>query len=586
MSRSPYSVKRMRLSNHGLSLALLVCFAFLILGPLIPYAHAATYTTGGTGDYTPAPNYATAYAANQYWVFYGVATGNSNLYYVCSSSGTSGWSAPAYVGSTGANGAPFVSLFISGTTAYLLWDQGSTTQFSYRYGTLGSSCAITWSISVTNVTKAGFAGGRYGVVSFIVASNGSYWAAMDSTNPVTGYADVEVWLHSSSGWHSKGDTSSPTLQGEANAPRIMQLANGDITLIFNDGNTGDSTAHQECLEQWTGSGWSAPVCDGTPTNPLYIGISYVGDTVYATYSAYGGYGVNFISWTSGGASWSSSVDISGGYSQTEAGGIEQIDNGSVNYGIAAFFTSAGSGGEYSTSSHNFASWSTPAAFNTTGVNVPKAAFASNGPTLFAVWTDTIGFLTSPLPDISITVTTSPADLLNGFYVNGTVYSSPLTITGLVAGVGHYNITAASIAGGANAYKFSSWSDSGARSHIIAVPASSTTYTATFVADSGGTIADCTGPTPFIQLQQGCWLPAVLNWYSEIPGLALVLGILLADVDMALFIKTRSAIIAVLFFTVGVSVLGAAVPGIFAEIAYVVLALGIAGMAYYAYTLRK
>ncbi len=194
---------------------------------------------------------------------------------------------------------------------------------------------------------------------------------------------------------------------------------------------------------------------------------------------------------------------------------------------------------------------------------------------------------------TITVQTSPANLANGYFVNGVAYSSTNSFTFAVGAT--VNVTAAKQAGGAYQYKFVSWSGPGIscpfqcqlRDQQISVPLGGGTYIASFSAfGGGGVIANCAGPTPFIQLTQACWLPAVLNWYAEVPGMAIIMGILLADVDLALFIKTRSAIIAVIFFTAGVSVLGVILPGVFPEIAYTVLALGIAGFVYRLYSLRS
>jgi hypothetical protein len=67
---------------------------------------------------------------------------------------------------------------------------------------------------------------------------------------------------------------------------------------------------------------------------------------------------------------------------------------------------------------------------------------------------------------------------------------------------------------------------------------------------------------------------------------LFLGIILGNIDMAIFIKSRNAVLAAFVWTIGVAVLGAALPGIFAEIAYGSFALAASGLLFKVYTLRS
>ena len=184
--------------------------------------------------------------------------------------------------------------------------------------------------------------------------------------------------------------------------------------------------------------------------------------------------------------------------------------------------------------------------------------------------------------ITVTVNTNPSGIINGIIVDGTYYSTEQTFE-WIPGDSH-NITASASALGpsGNLYTFVSWSDAGARSHLITVPSNATTYTAHF----GYSTSGCPGATPFQLLQEGCWLPAVVNWYSIPIGPFFLFGIILGDIDMALYLKNRNAILAMMVFSVGVGMLGYALPAVFSELAYVVFAASIAGVIYKAWTLRS
>jgi hypothetical protein len=183
----------------------------------------------------------------------------------------------------------------------------------------------------------------------------------------------------------------------------------------------------------------------------------------------------------------------------------------------------------------------------------------------------------------ITVDTSPGGIINGFEINSTGFITGSFSFNSTVG-DQVNLTAASVVLGPSAglYRFLSWSDSGARSHIVTISGNVTTYTATFTSSTG----TCGGATPFELLQEGCWVPAVVSWYSIPIGPFFFFGLVLGDIDMALFIKSRNVIIAMMVFSIGVGVLGYALPAVFSELAYVVFAGSVAGLIYKAWTLRS
>lgn len=186
--------------------------------------------------------------------------------------------------------------------------------------------------------------------------------------------------------------------------------------------------------------------------------------------------------------------------------------------------------------------------------------------------------------VQVTIQTSPPNILNALIIDGTTYSTTQTFTWVI-GTTH-NVTAESLAGGAYGYHFSKWSNGGARSQGAYLVTGTLTLTAfyQFGPYSGGT--GCNQPTAILQLQVGCWLPADVHYYSTATGIPLFLGLIVGNIDMAIFIKTRNAVIAAVVFTVAVSALGAALPGVFTEIAYGTLALATAGIIYKVATLRS
>ena len=113
--------------------------------------------------------------------------------------------------------------------------------------------------------------------------------------------------------------------------------------------------------------------------------------------------------------------------------------------------------------------------------------SSSGPFAITV-TDTTSGLASQPQDFSITVTggllTVPVTVTSNpsgrsIMVDGNVFTSSTTFN-WVPGSTH-SLNAASPQGTVTRYLFSSWSDSGAQSHSIVVPATAATYTASFAA---------------------------------------------------------------------------------------------------------
>ncbi len=81
------------------------------------------------------------------------------------------------------------------------------------------------------------------------------------------------------------------------------------------------------------------------------------------------------------------------------------------------------------------------------------------------------------PPVSVTVATSPAGL--PVSVDGSSYASPRTFQW---GVGtSHTVSVVSPQGSGTRYSFASWSDGGAATHIITVPSTAATFTATFTA---------------------------------------------------------------------------------------------------------
>ena len=101
--------------------------------------------------------------------------------------------------------------------------------------------------------------------------------------------------------------------------------------------------------------------------------------------------------------------------------------------------------------------------------------------------DSIGLMHTVTRDIvprvaNITLQTNPAGLQ--LTLDGTPLSTPATIPNVVGMTRTLGVVSPQTSG-STSFVFSSWSDGGAASHNINVPATNTTYTATFTPSSGG-----------------------------------------------------------------------------------------------------
>ena len=94
---------------------------------------------------------------------------------------------------------------------------------------------------------------------------------------------------------------------------------------------------------------------------------------------------------------------------------------------------------------------------------------------------------------SITMNTNPSGLK--VLVNGTEYTAPKTFNWAAGAIHTVSVPSPQSSGG-NQYAFASWSDGGAQTHSITVPAGNTTYTASFnqQAESVSSPTFLTGPT--------------------------------------------------------------------------------------------
>ena len=81
---------------------------------------------------------------------------------------------------------------------------------------------------------------------------------------------------------------------------------------------------------------------------------------------------------------------------------------------------------------------------------------------------------------NVTLATQPAGL--GLVLDGTPVTTPRTFVGVVGFQRELSAPATQVAGGVQ-YRFVSWSDGGAATHTIATPASPTTYTAVYAAET-------------------------------------------------------------------------------------------------------
>ena len=187
-----------------------------------------------------------------------------------------------------------------------------------------------------------------------------------------------------------------------------------------------------------------------------------------------------------------------------------------------------------------------------------------------------------------TFRTNPTKLPSGLSVDGTWYSDTTTITWYTGTL--HNLTAIDVSfTGSGPYNFRDWEFpngtiiSTSQSILVTTPLSSTTFIANFTTTSS-TSPSC-GITSYFQLTKGCYLPAVINYYSIKLSLPVVMGILLGDINVAIFIKNKNALTVAFVFSVSCIVLNYAIPGPFLVITAVAIAGSIAGLFYKMLTQR-
>ncbi len=210
---------------------------------VMPSASYGTIVTGGSGQGI-ATTYGfqnkLIYSQGLWWAFYSDGT---HIDYETSPDG-SVWSSPTVVTSSSdsTKGYDF-SIWTSGSSIYyVLSANGVSASFLWRYGTLSSSGAITWSISETSVSTTNTV---YSYDSIITDTSGNVWVALntyDGTN-----THVEVWRYSASTWSKVDDISSSLSSDEV--PELVPLTTG-VALIYGRGSV---TASVKIITSATGS---------------------------------------------------------------------------------------------------------------------------------------------------------------------------------------------------------------------------------------------------------------------------------------------------------------------------------------------
>lgn len=213
--------------------------------------------------------------------------------------------------------------------------------------------------------------------------------------------------------------------------------------------------------------------------------------------------------------------------------------------------------------------SLPAGYDFTGTGTASESVTTCGSGLCTKFNDTY-YSTSTT--VKITFKSSPLNLPSGFSVAGTYYSTTVTLS-LTPG-SKVNITAAKgVTLIPDIYNFSSWSDSGARSHKITVPSTSTTYIAYFKVTSKG----CGSSNPLIQLENACIIPAIIDAWTAPIGPGPWFSFVLLGVNVAVYNKTQSVWIGMVILLVTGGVFSLFLPPYIGQISNIFLALGAAGL---------
>jgi trimeric autotransporter adhesin len=106
---------------------------------------------------------------------------------------------------------------------------------------------------------------------------------------------------------------------------------------------------------------------------------------------------------------------------------------------------------------------------------------------------------------NITVASTPAG--RTITVDGTDYTAPRTFTWTIGSSHTVSTTSPQAGGPGTRYSFTSWSDSGSRSHSITVPATAATYTATFGTEYQLTTAANPAVSGYVLPPSGSWYAA-------------------------------------------------------------------------------
>jgi hypothetical protein len=206
------------------------------------------------------------YSQGLWWAFY---SDGANIGYSTSPDGST-WSAETIItSSTDSTDGFNFDIWVSGSTLYyVLGAMEQSSSFLWRYGTLQSSGAISWTIAQTSVTTTNKVDS---FDSIVTDSSGNVWVALntfDGTN-----THVEVWKYSSGAW-AKEDDISPVASDIV--PLLVPLANG-IALIYGEGSV---TSQLKVITTTTGASWSTSVSPPSDYAMFYSSATSIGNTLY------------------------------------------------------------------------------------------------------------------------------------------------------------------------------------------------------------------------------------------------------------------------------------------------------------------
>jgi Divergent InlB B-repeat domain/Abnormal spindle-like microcephaly-assoc'd, ASPM-SPD-2-Hydin len=379
--------------------------------------------------------------------------------------------------------APLVENWVPGSshTIATTSPQSGGTGVQYVFSSWSDSGAISHSITVpsTATTYTASFNTQYQLTTqasppadgSVTPASGGYYAA-GAAIPVTATANAGFTF---SNWTSTGGSFGSTTSASTNF--TMPAAPATVT-----GNFGNSSV--QITITTTPANLLVSVDGGTATAAPLVENWVIGSshTIATTSPQSGGTGVQYVwsNWSDSGAI-SHSITVPGTATTYTAAFNTQYQLTTQASPPADGTVTPASGGYYAS-----------------GATIPVTATANAG-FQFSNWTSTGGTFDSTtsastnfhMPSapatvtgnfatsaVQITVTTSPAHLLVSVD-GGTATAAPL-VESWIPGSSHTIATTSPQSGGTGIqYVFSSWSDSGAISHSITVPPSSTTYTASF-----------------------------------------------------------------------------------------------------------